>query len=225
MNNNLTLYHSTTDFYLDSIKQYGLGGVNPNKAKGILFFLQELYKLSEKYLINKKEYQEVRFTTDGMARQCLKGVFNFKHDKVYLSMMESTAIRYSLNKYGSELLSRSILLYDLLCIEGYKHEVDTSLLDFDIEKLKNATSRKILLKVHNIDFDYIETETGESAIEKISEMQEIEKSDKFLFEALSQQFNFGLKETIDFKNIEVFEIVNPEWKLGKMNYYLINYVG
>ena len=111
---NLTLYHSTTHFYLPSIKKFGLGGINPNFSLGILDFLRNLYTNSETYLADNTAYKKVSYSTHGMANQIIKGKFNFIHNKTYLTINESTAIRYSNNEYSSELLSRCILLYKLL---------------------------------------------------------------------------------------------------------------
>lgn len=223
--NNLTLYHSTTDFYLSSIREYGLGKINPNVSNGILDFLKDLYSLSEKYLTKNSDYQKIQFTTDGMANQSIKGFFNFKHDKTYLTINEATAIRYSLNKYGSELLSRSIILYKMLIKNGHKEKIDTSMLKFDIEKIIEKPHNIILLKVNNINPINLETEIGENAILKLNEIEELKKTDIETYNVLSQQFNFALTKPIDFINIDVYKIEIIRVNGFEIDYELDNYVG
>lgn len=140
--NNLTLYHTTTEFYLPSIKKEGLGKISPNETLGILSFLREVFKLSKIHLNDDSHFNEIVFTTEGMVNQSRIGDFNFKHSKTYLSISEQ-AIRYSLNKYGSELLSRSIMLYEMLKNKGFENLIDTSILSFDLNSLINGNYKKV----------------------------------------------------------------------------------
>lgn len=145
MKNNYTLFHATTDFYLDSIIAFGLGGLNPNTSFGVLDFLRDLYSLCEQLAINDTVYRKIQFSTEGMVSQSIKGAFNFRHDKTYLTINESTAIRYSLNKYGSELLTRCIVLYEILKVNGFEDKINTSKLRIDFNSILKAPHNRILL--------------------------------------------------------------------------------
>jgi len=222
--NNLILYHSTTDFYLSSIRKYGLGGINPNYSLGILDFLKNLYTISETYLSNNHEYQKLRFSTYGMVNQIVKGSFNFKHNKTYLAINESTAIRYSSNEYGSELLTRCMFLYKLLIQKGYYDKINTSLLKIDINDFIIPKHNKILIKVKNINPNDLETETGKNAVEKLKEIDLLKTTDIDTYNILSQQFNFALKVPIDYSELEILEISLGRNKENKTIYNLKKYV-
>lgn len=222
--NELILYHSTTGLYLPSIKKLGLGGINPNYSLGILDFLKNLYVLSEQYLLEDEDYRAIRYSTRCMADQIITNHFNFKHDKIYLSINESTAIRYSSsNKYGSELLTRSIFLYKKL-LYGYKVKIDTSMLKFSINELINRKYDKILLKVKKVDVENLETEDGGSAIKEIEKMAELRRTEPILFEYLSQQSNFTLKTPVDFSKIEAYKIELGYDKENRQTYKLQKYL-
>jgi len=223
--NNLTLYHSTSEFFLKSIETSGLGAINPNNSYGILNFLNNLFELSEKHLINNKKYLNIQFSTQGMAKQINKGGFNFKHSKTYLTMNKDTAIRYSLYEYGSELLSRSIVLYKLLCENGFENEIDTSVLKFDLHFLLKKNYKKILLKVNNIDVNLLETEYGENPIKQLQEIDFFKQNDIETFNILSQQYNFALNSPINIKDIDIFEIIINKTDGIFSEYKLIKYIG
>jgi len=141
-----------------------------------------------------------------MINQTVNDLFCFKHDRLYFSFKESTAIRYALSQYGSEILSRSIQLFKLLNENGYGKQIDKSMLKIDLNDIINFPHKKLLLKVNNIDPNILETEKGGCAIDKLKEMALQKKQDPSVFDVLSQQYNFATKETIDFKNIDVYEI-------------------
>ena len=173
----LTLYHSTTELYLPSILKEGLGKINPNEKFGILEFLRHLYSLCMLYLKDYYHFKEIEFATTGMVNQTRKNGFNFIHNKTYLSFLEEIAIRYSLNRCGSELLSRALILYEMLKKNGYKDHIDYSLTSIDFEKLSSNKYQNILLKVKNINPNYLETEQGGNAIKAIVEMNKLKEMD------------------------------------------------
>ena len=204
--NNLTLFHTTTDFYLPLISKSGLGGINPNKEFGIYDYLISITPLCDKYLLNDKRYLNIQFSNNRMVKQTLHGNMSFRHDKICLATNASTAIRYCANKYVSELLTRVILLSDLLTEAGYEKEIDKSKLKIDLTYVKRLAHRKIILMIEDINIEEIETESGENAKDKLYEFEIIKKADPELYEILKQQLNFRLLKPISIDRIKVAEV-------------------
>lgn len=204
--NNLTLFHTTTDFYLPLISKLGLGGINPNKMFGIYDYLISITPLCEKYLLNDRRYLNIQISNDRMVRQTSNRNMSFRHDKICLATDASTAIRYCTNKFGSELLTRVIFLSDLLTEAGYEKEIDKSKLKIDLNFVKRLPHRKIILMIDDIKIEEIETESGENAKDKLDEFETIKNSDTELYETLQQQLNFRLLKPISIDRIKVAEV-------------------
>ena len=141
-----------------------------------------------------------------MVKQTLHGNMSFRHDKICLATNASTAIRYCANKYVSELLTRVILLSDLLTEAGYEKEIDKSKLKIDLTYVKRLAHRKIILMIEDINIEEIETESGENAKDKLYEFEIIKKADPELYEILKQQLNFRLLKPISIDRIKVAEV-------------------
>ena len=104
------LYHGTSTIFLESIKKHGLGGRDPIKEWRVLECAKLLLPLAEQYA-NRSEVIKVHLgTTRAMVAQ-VNDHINFQHGQVYLSPVESTAVRYATSKKkGSVLVSRVVLL-------------------------------------------------------------------------------------------------------------------
>ena len=215
--NKLTLFHTTTDFYLPSIMSSGLGGTNPNKVFGIYNFLVSITPLCEKYLQNNKRYKNIKFSNDQMVSQSSVGTMSFRHDKICLATETSTAIRYCVNKYGSELLTRIILLNDLLIEAGHEKEIDKSVLKIDLDYVKQHQHRKIILMIKDISVEEIETENGENAKKKLEEYEQIRLSNPKYYEILLQQLNFSLLKPIPVNRINISEVDNIKLDIDMAN--------
>lgn len=221
----LTLYHSTTELYLSSILKEGLGKIDPNETFGILDFLRHLYSLCLLHMKDDQNFKEIEFTTSGMVNQIRKNGFNFIHNKTYLSFLEEIAIRYSLNRCSSELLSRALILYEMLKKNGYQEHIDKSLTSIDFEKLSMNKYQKILLKVKDINPYYLETEMGGNAIDAIVEMNKIKEIDFHVYKIQLQKFNFALNTVISPQDIKIFRIKIKGLKGINVEYELENYIG
>lgn len=120
----VTLYHGTSSFFLDSILENGLGGVNIIKEWGVLDLVNEMYPYAAERLSNHKSFGSF----EKMAKQQSSPYGNYQHGGcIYVTPSLSTALRYTVKKKcGSELLHNAFLFYDEL--EKYR--------DIDCKKWK-----------------------------------------------------------------------------------------
>ena len=114
----IPLYHSTSSLFTDSIIAHGLGAVNPLETLQVLPFLRYAYELCNQLFSaeNNSSWQVHKLVIQKIVDQEITaGNFNFRHGSTYLTAICQTAMNYaSHNSFGSEALSISIKLYDML---------------------------------------------------------------------------------------------------------------
>ncbi|MCD8401452.1 hypothetical protein G1K66_12950 [Tenacibaculum finnmarkense] len=210
-------YHGTSTIFLKSIRDNGLGKINPNTDFKNLDVLIYLKNLCEKFLIKNSEYIEIRDTTLAMAQQSFlkikdkKGnthLLNYKHDGIYVAIsMQRAAIYASLNKYGSEILERCIILFNILKKDNIEFKIPNEINLFKIENYINYESKPIIIEIDGIDDDKLEKENGEIASDFLESLRkEIPfMSEKKKFEYL-QFCNFKILEPIEPKRIKFYEL-------------------
>jgi hypothetical protein len=159
------LYHGTSTLFIEGILQHGLGGMNPIQEWKVLEFARAIAPLV-------KQHYEVRghrllvqantFVQYMVAQTCSPGGFNYQHGQAYVSPLEKTAVRYvSHNRYGSELLSRTLFFLQHLCMD-----VPDALTSLEqeypdmFEKL-DINPAPLLLRIDNVPVDSVLTEYGE----------------------------------------------------------------
>lgn len=219
-------YHGTSDLFLDSILEHGLGGVNPTYEYKYLDTLKKLFELAEQHIMSKKDFQDIYDTTLAMTKQAkLKTTFegkeeilNFRHDGIYIALSPERAVSYAtINKYGSEVLSTSMKLIDLL----EKYRVNYSHLEVNVEmllQLKKVNPKPIVIKILNLNEDELEKEDGKTAKEALDWLRTLTPflSEKMKFE-FYQFCNFKLIEPIPVTNLEVYA-VDFEGKFGNHDF-------
>lgn len=209
-------YHGTSDVFLKSIQENGLGGLNPNIEYKHLEILQFLFKLAEIHLVESSDYSKIRDTTKAMSQQRKLKVtnengkselYNFNHDGIYIALSLERAVCYaSQNKYGSEIVDRIIRLMDLLDIKKIKYS--NSALPIDkLNQLRKTTPKPIIIKIKEIDEDKLDKEDGKTGKEALEFLQkihhELSEKDRFKF---YQICNFKLLEPIHPNKLEYFEL-------------------
>jgi hypothetical protein len=208
-------FHGTSSLFVDSIKKHGLGGVNPNFKFGHLKSLKSLFELAEKTLLDKEEFRKIYDTTRAMSLQAklktkIDGkdeILNFLHNRIYIALSQERAISYAtLNKYGSEILSTSIKLVELLD----KYKINYSSINESIVNIRNVKEKSpkpILIKVLSVDENRLDKEDGKTAIEALdflrSVMPKLTEEQKFRF---FQHCNFQIIDPIPASKLEFYEI-------------------
>lgn len=111
------LYHATSDLFLPSILEHGLGGKNPHDKLGTYDFARDVLAAAKPLTA---AHPELEFELDvfGMMvnQRVTRGGFNFRHGGTYLTPSRFTALNYawSNRSLGSELLSSAVHVFEFL---------------------------------------------------------------------------------------------------------------
>lgn len=230
-------YHGTSTIFLDSIQKTGLGGVNPNFDYKNLEVLKFLYNQSEQHLLNNPRYQHLRETSKAMANQddykiWVEGInkeiiHNYKHDSIYVGLSKIRAVIYaSTNRYGSEILERCLVLYQMLLdnLPDFKIPSDINL--FQIERYLQEDPKPIIIEIINLDDKFLDTELGEDSTDLFYYLRYV-----LPFKSLKEQFefpqfcNFKLLKPIPSENLRFYALEfdghpndqkNFEWTLNRL---------
>ena len=104
---NIPLYHGTTELFIDSIKQHGLGAKDPLKdlkAKELFF---DLFKLADKQQWTDEYWLKTKaLVTPYVFQKNIGNIFNFSHGETYISGFRDLAEKYAKECYwGCEHLT------------------------------------------------------------------------------------------------------------------------
>ena len=230
-------YHGTSTIFLDSIQKTGLGGVNPNFDYKNLEVLKFLYNQSEQHLLNNPKYQNLRETSKAMANQddykiWVDGIneeiiHNYKHDCIYLGLSKIRAVIYaSTNRYGSEILERCLVLYQMLLDKLPDLKIPPDLNLFQIERYLQEDPKPIIIEIINLDDKLLKTELDEDPTDLLYYLRYIlpYKSEKEQFE-FPQLCNFKLLKPVPCENLRFYALEfdghpndqqNFEWTLHRL---------
>ena len=92
----IPLYHGTTELFIESIKNNGLGGINPLIDLEAIQTMRDLFKLGEKQNWKDESWLEVcQKIRPIMEQQQDIGTLNFKHGEAYLTYFDKIAVKYA----------------------------------------------------------------------------------------------------------------------------------
>jgi hypothetical protein len=195
------LYHSTSTLFTSSIKEFGLGGFNIIKELKVIELLKELETLADMHLGNHDEWRYTpKLTVSYFTRQEILPGGNFQHGEVYLTPSLFTARSYSENKYGSEAITVTFMLLDLLkkhniLIDNRQASCYKKLLEF-----KEKSCEPVIYKLSNLPLIYLKGgERGQNLSLMIAQVEELKneaEKNNYDFEAAVQQHNFRLGQPI-----------------------------
>lgn len=167
------LYHGTSKRFLPSIREFGLGGRYPDEVTQCHRLLDDLANLEELDWLADPDLCILKPTVDSMRQQTVtSGGFNFRYGNTYLSAGIRSAVRYATsNRYGSELLSTTVLVLDKL----FDH--DPALAQAIAERhqispdLRRAPGQPVLVEASRVPLRSLKSERGEAADVVLDEMQ------------------------------------------------------
>lgn len=210
-------YHGTSTIFLESIRENGLGAINPNIDFNNLKVLVYLKDKCEETLIDNKDYLKIRATTIAMANQTFlpiqdsngeMHIMNYQHDGIYVSMSRIRAATYVVtNKYGSEILGRCIELIKLLKDNSVDFKIPNEINQFYIEQYIDFDAKPIIVEVKNIKDNELLLENGGPAEEQIqfikNKLPTMREDFKFVF---LQACNFRISKPISPVNLNFYEL-------------------
>jgi len=213
----INLYHGTSEIFLNSIIEHGLGGINPNFHFKNLELFKFLAEKSEIILTNNSDYNN--FKPEVLAIKEQRDLFftdsygntrsvNYRHDGIYAAdSREKAAIYCCDNKYGSEILEYCIKLYLLLKIEDKNFTLPEDLNLFKIENYIDIEHKPIIIEILNIEDDEVETESGKKGKDALTALRNAfeHMTPKQKFEEL-QYLNFKLLKAIPKNRLRIYEV-------------------
>lgn len=210
-------FHGTSTIFLDSIRKHGLGAVNPNIEFKNLEVLKFLFATCEHHIPNNSKHQHLRDTTKAMVHQGIhklvdekgKKLYNYyRHDGIFVSLSKIRAAIYSVtNKYGSEILERCILHYEILIEEKVEFKIPPEIDLFNFRQYIEVETKPIMVKIVSVPDKNLETEDGKPASDtlnflrrSIPSMSQKDKFERFQF------YNFKLLTPIPVEQLKFYEI-------------------
>lgn len=209
-------YHGTSSIYLKSIREKGLGGINPNLEYRLLDLLKMLYEFCEEKLLSNEEYQKERLSTQCMAEQRPMSVivdgrekiFNFRHEGIYVAYSIERAVVYAAtNAFGSEILTRCVFLYNLIRKHYPYFEVPIHLNSLNIQQLDGSVFFPVIIEMTDIDPDDLAKEDGKTAKEALEFLENLRVMlpEKAFFE-FKQYCNFELLKPIPTSKLKFYRL-------------------
>ncbi|MFJ5762752.1 hypothetical protein ACIQAA_27210 [Neobacillus sp. NPDC093182] len=154
----IPLYHGTSTLFLEDILAKGLGAVNPIKKYSIMETLGKLVHKGYEYIefLPKSVHWRLKQNSDIVNQ----AVANFRYSGVYLTPSKLTAVRYSRNKYGSELISNTMILY--LFLEEYSVPIE---LDNDfLSHIINCSYEPVVIIASGVDCSLFQSENNNKLV-------------------------------------------------------------
>ena len=210
-------YHGTSSIFLSSIKENGLGKINPNTDLKLLDVLKYLRNLAEKNLLSNERYLKLQETTYAMCKQAFlekptedgkTKTFNFRHTNIHIALSKERAITHVVNnKYGSEILDRCIEIYKLLKSSNIKFEIPKNINQFGFENYIESDPKRIIIEILEIDENGLNKDDGKTAKEALdylrTQIPKLDEETKFYF---FQRCNFELLYPIESKYLKFYEL-------------------
>ncbi|WP_395045980.1 hypothetical protein [Flavobacterium sp.] len=210
-------FHGTSRIFLDSIIEFGLGGINPNFEYKNLDLLRFLTNEAEKRLLDNEKYHEIRKAVLAMSNQTFSDVIlpngekfitNYKHDGIYVGVTKGRALIYACrNKYGSEILEHCILLYQIFKEIDENYQLPPELNLFGIEKYVEMEHKPILIEITDVNDNEVETENGENGPKYLNNLRKIMPTlNRFELDVQMAYSNFKLLNPIFIDRMKFYEI-------------------
>lgn len=158
----MPLYHGTTNLFVDSIKEHGLGGLNPVEEWDLASIYRALFEVADKKFRGASSWEKVRKKASYIAYQTNSSDglnYNFRHGSVYLTPIRKLAFDYANLKEGSELLSylKGLALY---LIQQKEHEEVNNILPMRVANILSKSYQPVLLRLESVALTEIEPENG-----------------------------------------------------------------
>lgn len=205
----LPLYHGTSSLFLASIRENGLGGVNPIEQYKVREFFAEIFKICDVALAGDKEWESCKFVPALLRDQVSNGdSSNYQHGDTYLTPSRASAAGYALtNRYGSELISNARRLTSFVQ-ESHPALLGASwIANHPLMEIFTSDHKPVVLKMYNISISILSSEGGDSpenALDYLREMLPFINETGVVINA-----NFRLLRPVPFAECEV-EYIDPE---------------
>ncbi len=166
----LPLYHGTTSIFVDSIKDNGLGSIDPLVKIGAKSLMRELFKLAEKQGWSDDNWITQRKLLAPLVNQVRTPTFNFQHGGAYLTYSEEVAKKYAIeNPFGCEYLQYLRVLIQLLLQRDINEVKDY--FEHPVFELWQKPSDPYIIKLQQVKLVDIEAEVNVDLIQQIESIE------------------------------------------------------
>jgi len=163
------LYHVTNGFFINSIKKYGLGGVNPVQKYSLLKVLEEVHLISEEKIPEHQTIKAFKDVTKLMIEQrneIVKNPYNgsfqkqnFSHGDLYLNANEKRAVFFAkIHLHGSEILNRVITYLNVFDKEKITYDYTKYCGDLDLNRIRQNKPNTFLIRFKSYEGLNLESE-------------------------------------------------------------------
>ncbi len=156
------IYHGTTTLFLDSIKEYGLGGRNLVGEWQLVSVFRALFELAEQRLAGDNSWLRYREKASYIAYQKNSADnfnYNFQHGQVYITHYRGLANDYAVLNAGCELLQYIKGFVGLLSRVGAHNEVN-KIIRGNVESILSKSYQPVLLQLNSVKLADVESENG-----------------------------------------------------------------
>lgn len=213
--NNTPLFHGTSTLFLDSIRENGLGALNPVEQYGALEFLNALYSICKIELSEDLQWQIEGFLLQSIIDQKIsKGGFNWRHGNAYVSPECSRAVNHALhNEYGLEALTMAIRWYERLLHQKPKFDFPEEITSSQLLELRGHHFEPIIVEVKK-DILTVTDLIGEKDEAPATLLEKIEnnKISVEIGKIFNQQFNFYLRTVVPPENLIFYNLKDSDSK-------------
>ena len=159
----IPLYHGTSNIFLESIRQCGLGGANAIERFAVQQFFEEIFRFSEDVLSGDPEWEACKFAPKLLRDQISYGdSANFQHGDTYLTPSRASAVGYALtNRYGSELISNAYRLLSLVRERCPEFIENSALRTHPLMELFALGSKPVVISLRNVPVEILLGEGGD----------------------------------------------------------------
>lgn len=187
----IPLYHGTTGLFVDSIKQYGLGGEDPLVKLKAKEFMCELFELAEKQKWKDSQWLDIQKKLQPIVLQeNIGNTFNFKHGETYVACSLEVATKYAKeNPFGCEYLTYLRILVVFLNSRSVKG-LQERFIDKPVLKAWETPNNPYLITLNNVKLENIVPEADQDLA------VHIEQIEKLLSIGISGPHSFKLKKPI-----------------------------
>jgi hypothetical protein len=210
--NGSSYWHGTSTIFLDSIRSTGLGTVSAVQDLRLLDLLRYLYGEIERqdiwHPVLDVNHNSIKAAMAQTDMEYQGKILNYRHDGAYVSASALRAAIYAcLNKVGSELLEKCLILLSVLISEGEEPSIPVDLNILNVRQFLETPAKPIMIEVRILPDEDMVLENGESAERTLYEMRTI-----FPKLPISQQFerlqflNFRLLKPVPAENLRFYEV-------------------
>lgn len=193
-----SLFHATSSLFEDSIRELGLGGFNPIEELKVIELINKLEILANDSLEGNKDWTKLQYSTSLISKQRVTYGGNFQHGEAYLTPSRYSAFRYSKNKYGSEIITETFKIIDLLITNSVSIDDELVKSYGSFFNLRNIPCKPIIFEMKNLPIDYLSSgERGEDLHEVFNSIKEaVDVLGAENYEKAVELFNFRVRKPI-----------------------------